>query len=93
MQEVRITVPMQDGRVKHSPAALQSAFENVKGIPIVKYIGNTEVPIGFVDSAKVDEAGKEIKFIGHVWSTGISFRELAEEQGDGKRLQISSVNI
>lgn len=93
MQEVRITVPMQDGGFTISPAALQSAFENVKGIPIVKYIGNTEVPIGFVDSAKVDEAGKEIKFIGHVWSAGISFRESAEEQSDGKRLQISSVNI
>lgn len=74
MHEVLITAPILDRDFSISKECLQSACKNTKGTPIVKYIGNTEVPIGFVDSAKVDEAEQEIKFIGHVWSTGISFR-------------------
>lgn len=93
MQEVRITVQMKDGGFTISPDALQPAFENVKGIPIVKYIGNTEVPIGFVESAKVDEATNQIKFVGQVWSACVSFRESEDENGDGKLFKISSVNI
>lgn len=59
MHEILITAPILDRDFSISQECLQSACENAKGIPIVKYIGNTEVPIGFVDSAKVDEAGKE----------------------------------
>lgn len=89
MQEVRITAPMQDGWFTISPYALK----NVKGTPIVKYIGNEEVPIGFVESAKVDEATNHIEFVGQVWSAGVSFRESEDENGDGKLFKISSVNI
>lgn len=70
-----------------------AAYAKVKGVPIVKYIGNTEVPIGLVKSAEVDESTNQINFSGEVWSAGISFIELAEEHRDGKRFKISSVNI
>ncbi len=93
MKEIRISVPMQDGRFTFSTDALKSACENVNGVPIVKYIGNTEVPIGLVKSAEVDESTNQINFSGEVWSAGISFIELAEEHRDGKRFKISSVNI
>lgn len=93
MQEVRISVPIQDGGFTFSTDALRSACENVKGVPIVKYIGNTEVPIGLMKSAEVDESTNQINFSGEVWSVGISFIELAEEHRDGKRFKISSVNI
>lgn len=89
MQEVHITVPMQDGGFAISPCVLQ----NVKGTPIVKHIGNEEVPIGFVERAKVDESTNEIKFVGKVWSAGISFSESENESGEGKLFRISSVNI
>lgn len=93
IQKIRISVPMQDGGFTFSTDALKAALENVNGVPIVKYIGNTEIPIGFVESAKVDESTNQINFSGEVWSAGISFIELAEEHRDGKRFKISSVNI
>lgn len=93
IQELRISVPIQDVGFAFSTDALKSACENVNGVPIVKYIGNTEVPIGLVKKAKVDESTNQINFVGEVWSAGISFIELAEEHRDGKRFKISSVNI
>lgn len=93
MQEVRITVPMQDGGFVFSTEALKSACKNVNGVPIVKYIGNTEIPIGLVKSSEVDESKKQITFVGTVWSAGISFQELPNKKRSGKMFGISSVNI
>lgn len=89
IQEIHITVPIQDGAFTISKSALQ----NAKGAPIVKYIGNTEVPIGFVESAQVDESTNEIKFVGKAWSSCISYEALTHKNGDIKLLKISSVNI
>ena len=93
IQEVRISVPLQDGGFTFSTDTLHYDFKNVNGVPIIKRIGNTEIPIGLVKSAEVDESKNQITFVGTVWGAGISFIELAEKHRDGKRFKISSVNI
>lgn len=93
IQEVRISVPLQDGGFTFSTDTLHYDFKNVNGVPIIKRIGNTEIPIGLVNSAEVDESKNQITFVGTVWSAGISFQELPNKNRSGKMFGISSVNI